>query len=49
LLKITERLELCELTQADLGKKLEIVEQIIMLPDDEKLSLQGVNQKVLEV
>lgn len=49
LLRITERLELSELQQADLSKKLEIVEQIILLPDDDKLTLSGVNHKVAEV
>lgn len=49
--QIKDRMEICELTQTDLAKKLDIVEQIIMMPQeqDEQLSLSGIYNKVKDV
>lgn len=49
--QMKERIEICELTQTNLNKKLEIVEQIILMPQEleEQLSLSGINKKVKDV
>jgi hypothetical protein len=50
---INQRLDICELTYTDLNKKLEIVENIMMMPKDEEssqnLTLSAIVGKVKEV
>jgi hypothetical protein len=50
--KMKDRVELCELQNADLAKKLEIMEHIIIMPDEDKpeqVALQAVTSRIAEV